>query len=236
MFPQVYILCSVISRLLQNKKYKLVKDSTAFISYERDDRITGLISEQADGRVIWGGDETVGKFKSLPTKSRCIDIAFADRFSFSAINSDEILALSDKDLNNLLEGFYNDTYLMDQNACSSPHLIIWIGSNKKNAQKRFWTKLNCLVEEKYEISETAAVDKYLQFCKNAIDLDQIKNFEQYGNNIYIIDLKNLFTDLDKFHGKFGYFFQYDACNLDEVSSIINTKYQTLTYFGIDKNE
>ena len=55
MFPQVYILCKCKSRLLQNKKYKLVKDSTAFISYERDDRITGLISEQADGRVIWGG-------------------------------------------------------------------------------------------------------------------------------------------------------------------------------------
>ena len=92
--------------------------------------------------------------------------------------------------------------------------------------KKVLDKIKLLIEEKYEISETAAVDKYLQFCKNAIDLDQIKNFEQYENNIYIIDLKNLFTDLDKFHGKFGYFFQYDACNLDEVSSIINTKYQT----------
>ena len=28
--------------------------------------------------------------------------------------------------------FYNDTYLVDQNACSSPHLILWLGKQDKN--------------------------------------------------------------------------------------------------------
>ena len=82
MFPQVYILCSVISRLLQNKKYKLVKDSTAFISYERDDRITGLISEQADGRVIWGGDETVKNLKAYQQKAGVLTLLLRTGFHF----------------------------------------------------------------------------------------------------------------------------------------------------------
>ena len=27
-------------------------------------------------------------------------------------------------------GFYNDTYLFDQNACTAPHLIIWLGNDE----------------------------------------------------------------------------------------------------------
>ena len=40
-------------------------------------------------------------------------------------------------MKNFVKKFYNDTYLVDQNACSSPHLIVWIGHENKNLKKGF---------------------------------------------------------------------------------------------------
>ena len=59
------------------------------------------------------------------------------------INSDKLLRLNNYDAKQLAEKFYNDTYLVDQNACSSPHLIIWFGKSMKKARTKFW---NCLYE------------------------------------------------------------------------------------------
>ena len=35
-------------------------------------------------------------------------------------------------------------------------------------------------------------------------------------------------------GKWGFFYEYFSKNLDEIKNSINSKYQTLTYFGINK--
>ena len=67
-------------------------------------------------------------------------MTFADRYSFAIISAAAILERKEMDLANLAEKFYNDTYLMDQNACSSPHLICWMGEENeiKTASERFW--------------------------------------------------------------------------------------------------
>ena len=46
------------------------------------------------------------------------------------------------------QDFYNDTYLSDQNACTSPRVIIWYGNNKEKAKEKFWDELETLVEKK----------------------------------------------------------------------------------------
>lgn len=48
----------------------------------------------------------------------------------SILNADIIASISCQNLKTLVLNFYNDTYIMNQNACASPHLIIWSG--KKN--------------------------------------------------------------------------------------------------------
>ena len=48
-------------------------------------------------------------------------------------------------------------------------------------------------------------------------------------------MNNLPKDIDEHKGNSGYFFEYDITNLNDMSHIINTKYQTLTYFGVDKS-
>ena len=41
-------------------------------------------------------------------------------------------------------------------------------------------------------------------------------------------------DIYSFRGNCGYFFEYDAKELSEIIHIISNKFQTLTYFGLNK--
>ena len=74
---------------------------------------------------LFGVGIMLNKFKSFETKPRCIDLAFADRFSISLVDSNKLNLLKPKDLSILVRNFYNDTYTMDQFGCSS--LIAYFG-------------------------------------------------------------------------------------------------------------
>ena len=52
------------------------------------------------------------------------------------IKADSIIKLNSKELGSLAEKFYNDTFYIDQNACSSPHLVYWIGKKKYKLSKK----------------------------------------------------------------------------------------------------
>ena len=68
---------------------------------------------------------TISAIKLFPTDHKSLDITFPDRYSFCAINSTEILKLNTKSLRELSLKFYNDTFLVDQNASFSQKLSRW---------------------------------------------------------------------------------------------------------------
>ena len=90
-----------------------------------------------DGRLIWGGNNTINKIREYPVKEISRDLSFADRNSFCVFNSDEIMKLDKKQTKVLSLKFFNDTFLVDQNACSSPHVVFWLGKKNDNAKKNF---------------------------------------------------------------------------------------------------
>jgi hypothetical protein len=110
-----------------------------------------------EARVIWGGDSTINKFKTFKTKPRCIDLAFANRYSISLIDSNNLGKLNSKNLAILAKKFYNDTYTMDQFGCSSPNSVFWLGKNNI-AKKNFWFELRKIVI-KYNLDLSGANKK-----------------------------------------------------------------------------
>ena len=54
--------------------------------------------------------------------------------------------------------------------------------------------------------------------------------------VYRITVDKVFENIDRLRGKFGCFYEHDTDDINSISHIINTKYQTLTYFGVDKSE
>ena len=67
---------------------------------------------------------------------------------------------------------------MDQNACSSPRMIIWYGSEKqtKVAKNKFWPILYEIVKRKYSLEKTNVIQKFTDLCEFAIQNNKIPIF------------------------------------------------------------
>ena len=232
-FKQIEIICSLMRNILKNNK---IKNRISIVRYENNPEFTKKISSLCNGRLIWGGPNTIKKIKEFETSDRSIDLTFTDRFSFSTLNSKKVITTSDKNITLLTNNFYNDTYLYDQNACTSPHLIIWLGNKKdaKIAKERFWKSLLKLIKTRYTISNFAVTDKLHYIDKFIIKNAHIKKIKNYCNLINIIELNKIknFSHLSR--GRWGLFFEIDLKSLNLMSPNINKYYQTLSYYGLDK--
>ena len=235
-FNQISIICDSINRIINKDKYRRILEMNCFIQYVKNDAITAAYSLCSNARLIWGGDNTIKNIRKFDTIERCVDIAFSDRYSFCIIDAPSVLQLNDKELTKLSESFYNDTYLVDQNACSSPHMIVWQGENKESAKEKFWTSLSNIVAKKYFISEIQVVDKYTLICHDSIRIDHLKYVVKHGNDIYRIGLGKIDENIYQYRGESGYFYEYDNDEINNIKNIINNKFQTLTYFGLNKNK
>ena len=129
-FPQNDILIFLINCLFKNKKYEELKKTNAFLQYSQENSITKYLSSVCDVRIIWGGDSTVEKIRNFPIPIRSLDLSFADRVSVCIIDSDHLKIQDESSFNRLIKSFFNDTFIMDQNACSSPKLVLWKGKRK----------------------------------------------------------------------------------------------------------
>jgi hypothetical protein len=236
-FPQVDIVCRAINKLFSNAKYKTISEMTVFVKYEQNDDITQMFSSQCDARIIWGGDETIRNIRRLAIPERSVEIAFADRYSFCVIEESSILDADAEEIKRLGNSFYNDAYLMDQNACSSPHLVVWLNGCKETAiaKQIFWDSVYETAASKYDFKPVNAVDKYMLLCEDVIELSNISGFIKHGNYIYRVELESLSENMDALRGKYGYFYEYSTQDLNSVAPIVNKKYQTLTYFGLGKS-
>ena len=243
-FPQVDALLEVItSHLSANNE---LQQRNAFVRYPRTDtEQTAAYCQMADCRMIWGGDKTIASIKAMPTSPRCVDIAFADRYSLAIIDGDAILAADNEAIKRLAENFYNDTWLMDQNACSSPQVICW-ENDSPAARDRFWSAAEAVALARYQLQDAIAVDKYTLLCEEAVVNTSCKSVTRSGNLLYREELSSLTPDIINHRGKAGYFFEYSLSQNDSnlvsqssmsrfqpLSSVITEKFQTVTYYGVD---
>ena len=231
-FQQVRIICSAVNAVLP--RYQEISNRCAFISYPHDDDITTLFSQRADARLIWGGDKTVQKLQAIPRLPRCVDIMFSDRYSLALINGTFIDAADDSTLASLAKKFYNDTYLMDQNACSSPQLIVWQHASVSTRQ-RFWSHVRAYAEKTYYLQAQVAIDKYVQLCRDIME-GSAKPQSSFDGILTTVNLDHLPGNIHDLRGQGGYFYQIDISNLIEIASHITERVQTLVYFGYEPDE
>ena len=232
-FKQIDIISKSINKIL-SKKYKKVKEMIKIVKYKNNESFTKKISSICDARLIWGGDQSIENIRKYNLHASAIDLTFADRYSLCIIDTKKFLKAKYDNLTRIVERFYNDTYVADQNACSSPHMVLWLGKKSHKAKSKFWEELSKLVEKKYNLTHDAAIEKYTELCKKIINDKNVKSFRTYTNNVYTVVLKNLNGSLDTYRGKWGFFYEYDIKKLEQIKKYINKKFQTLTYFGVEK--
>jgi Acyl-CoA reductase (LuxC) len=234
-FTQVQIICDCITSVISELRFSIIKKMTTFVRYSQNDLITGYFSSISDVRIIWGGDQAISNIRKLPQPERAIDVVFADRYSFCLMNAQAILSCGQQDLLSLGSGFYNDIYLMDQNACSSPHLLIWVGSeiDVAAAKEKFWPIIYGIAQQKYELAPSNAINKFSLLCMDAVKLGEFSSLDSVGNLIYRVGLDALPEDIGKLRGICGYIYEFHANELNEIAPKIDKKCQTVTYFGFE---
>ncbi len=227
-FEQVERISQAINEVLEG--HEELKPYIALVRYGRDKEVNDYFSEIADVRVVWGGDETIAELRKSPIGSRTTEVTFADRYSLAIIDSDAYLADYDKAI--VAQDFYNDTYLTDQNACTSPFLIVWTGSMIQQAKERFWDALYELVKEKYYFQDIQAVNKLTSSYLTLVYCTDAKVVPNQDNLIVRVQLRELDNTLYRLKDNSGFFLEYDCSNIHELISVCNNvKCQTISYIG-----
>ena len=226
-FPQVGIIIEALNKGFE--QHGKMKQYVICVRYDRDKEINDLFSSIADVRVVWGGDRTIAELRKSPLPPRSGEITFADRYSIALIDSDEYLSMEDK--SRVAEDFYNDTFFSDQNACTSPRVIIWTGNKIEEAKELFWNKEHELVKSKYVFQAIQGVNKLTQSYLVATNHDVIVE-DRTDNLIVRLKVNKLTDDLMDYRDNSGYFYEYDCKDIMEIEPLCNDKRcQTVAYIG-----
>jgi hypothetical protein len=231
-FPQVQIISDCIKELIETTHQGLIP-YICFVKYPPIKDITDYFSGLCQSRVVWGGDATIAEIRQSPLAPRANEINFADRYSFAVLNGDAFLSSEDKD--GIVKSFYNDTYYSDQNACTAPRLIIWLGKKKGEAKALFWKKVYSYAKEHYQIAPVQTIGKIsaLYRASASFDIGKVSVIHPY---ITRIQVDNLNPTLMDYRFNSGFFYEYDAESLSELLPIATIKSQTVSYYGITKDQ
>ena len=67
-------------------------------------------------------------------------------------------------------------------------------------------------------------------------MNQVTKIATPDNLIWRVELKELLKNIDSYRCNSGYFSEYNAASLSEINNIVDSKYQTLAYYGISTEE
>lgn len=132
----------------------------------------------------------------------------------------------------MAENFYNDTYLTDQNACTSPRIVIWLGKHKEEAKEIFWQNLHEVVKEKYVFQPIMGINKLTSSYLAAAIQSGIKIESHKDNYIIRVKIPNIMDNLMRWKDNSGYFFEYDCEDILELRALCdNAHCQTIGFIG-----
>lgn len=235
-FTQIGIFSDCLNMVLDDPTFDEWKSRTFLLRYKNVRQITDALSQICDVRIIWGGDDTINTVRESRLKPKSYDLIFADRYSFSAIKSVAYLEASNQE--SIATKFYNDVYLFDQNACTSPHLIIWVGDSSRNqlARKYFWGQLSRLVLANYSISAFQLVEKTVAAYAVAATNPRSQIEMDFNGTVTRVLIETLPANIETMRSHSGFFLEYFSNSINDLQSLVTRNFQTMSYFGFEKVE
>lgn len=233
-FEQVDVISKAVQEVLVVQPE--IRPYVVFVKYGLIHEFSDYFSSICMNRIVWGGDMTIALMRQSPLPPRAVEVTFADRYSLAVFKAESILALDEAGMKTLARNFWNDTYFTDQNACTSPRLIAWVGEGKGNAKAKFWAAVHEIVKAEYVMQPVQAVGKLAAFYRAAASVKGLKLVRANDNLITRIQVDTFTVELMDWKYNSGFFYEFDAGSLDEVFTPTSVKCQTVTQFGFAKNE
>ena len=232
-FVQTRLVTDAMNRVLMQEAYASLRPYVTVVSYPRERQdVTAALSAGCNLRIIWGGDQTIQAVRRAPLPPRALELTFADRYSLAVLDAAAVL---NANLTQLAQDFYNDTYLYDQNACSSPRLIYWFGKREivTKAQSLFWQAVWANIRERYPVEPVVAVDKLISVCRTGVEVPGSKYESMTDNRIVRIEIPELTKQLLDLRAAGGLFHEYVAETLDPLVALTDEHCQTISYYGLE---
>lgn len=218
-FEQVVIISEAIRCALNNQVD--MKPYIALVRYGHDKAVNDTLSAIADTRIVWGGDATIATLRQSALPPRSTEVLFADRYSLAVIDSDVYMRNENK--KGIAAAFYNDTFLTDQNACTSPRIVIWRGSEKSEAKEIFWRFLHEIVKERYTYQDIQGVNKLTSSFLSAVALEGVHIVPSEDNLIVRMSVQKIDKRMPEFMNNSGFFFECDCDDAMELWDVCNDK-------------
>ncbi len=234
-FAQTEIVCEAMRTLLRGAHAALLPYVNV-VEYPREaQRMTEEFSALCDVRVIWGGDETIRRVRQAPLPPRAFDVTFTDRWSLLVADARAVAEMDEPSLAAAAQGFYNDAYLFDQNACTAPRLVYWLGEGESlaAAQERFWRAVRAHAAPRYPIDAVTAVDKLTALYRAALALPGAALTPMPDNLAVRIRLTELAPEATDLHCEGGCFLEYASAGLEPLVPLLGKKAQTVSVLGVD---
>ncbi len=233
--PFINFLFKTLNEELNTNQSKLFRNYISVIKYDHNEKINTFFSNICDARLIWGGDNTSITFKKFIGNPRCKDIAFSDRNSLSIIKVSKFYELNEKEKFEFTRLFFNDSYTFDQLGCSSPQSIFLIGNKKESDDfiNDFYNRLNGIVDKNYNTDYGSLASLKLNNMFKDVIEKEVRNIKRKSNGLIFLNSSN--EKIKKSCGG-GYFYTYNIKSVSQIKTYINRKVQTLSYFGLSKDD
>ena len=228
-----FILSAIEKAVLKSE----IIPSWTFVDFERSDvTAASYLSNKADFIVIWGGDIAVKELGQLPRKAKSRIISFPDRESISVLDESSYVALSSSERDKVADLIARDIATFGQQACSSPKAFFWISSDSSDGGARdLYLRM---AKSRYSIEQLSPAEKiqihtfiYASAAQGLMDSDS--STENFGSFTVTSNIQrnNLLH-----HPGLGLILEHKGNALSDVFDVIRESDQTITYFGVNKQE
>ena len=235
--PESGRVIAVLDRVLSDPAFEDIRNRVYLLRCAPTQDNNDFLARLSDVRVLWGGDAAVSTIRQSFLKPHAFDVTFPDRYSICLVSS--AAYLEEHDRKSIAAAFFNDTFLFDQNACSSPRAVIWVGAPQANAaaQSAFWDALHdIMLERGYRCPASLTFGKLMLVADLAVGghEPEMHRCRKTGNMVISVN-PDVLCEPSRFSGG-GYFLQAEIGDLSQLPPLRGHKLQTVTYFGFAKED
>lgn len=230
-FAQVDIICQTLNDALH--QHADMRDLICLVEYGHEPEINNALSAMCQARLIWGGDKTIALIRQSAISPRAVDVAFADRYSIAVIQADAYLASDNK--SRLAQNFFNDTLLTDQQACTSPKLVVWLGEQKAEARAQFWAHFEAYLRDRPDPEAVLVIKTLADYCQQAAQNPALKYIPSETRHIFRVEAQAVSQQMLENHQGSGLFYEWLVDDIHEIMPVCGEKCQTMATFGVTDN-
>lgn len=220
--------------------YPKINRRSFIIESEHGDKDFEDIVIKAESLVVWGGDNTVNYFKSLPTQILQSQIFFPNRSSLSIMSLEWLSKSSEEEIKKIADKFSADLFAFGQKACSSPKVLCLYGKKNQMSINKFTIfikKVAAKANEMIKAGEYSKSDHFHTSCDALTTLNECNVL--YSDEALLVLEKNLAKRQENENNitlDSGCFIAMYISEFESIHEVMAQNAQTLTYCGLSEKE